>query len=104
VYLVVPNIVHRSGQFAGLTIYRSGWRLSAVRQPGERRNLRVGHSVRDQDLIALRVVADRSWVTYVEGYLVRWPATDYSLPIRLSLNNSFSSSSRSARTVNLSVS
>src|SRR5262245_12956180 len=78
VYLVVTNIVHGSGELAGLAIYRSSWRFSAVRQPGERRNLRMSHSIGYQDLVALCVITDRSRISDVEGHLVRRSSADDS--------------------------
>ena len=55
---VIADVVHCSGKFAGLTVERSNRRLSSVRQPGEYRNLRMGHSVGHQNLFPLAVVAD----------------------------------------------
>jgi hypothetical protein len=37
-----------------------------IRQPGEYRNLRMRHSVRNQDLLPLRVVGDRVGITYTQ--------------------------------------
>ena len=59
---IVTYIVHRSRKFAGLTVQCSNWGLSAVRQPGEYRNLRMGHSVGYENLLAFGIVADRSGI------------------------------------------
>src|SRR5207245_2728235 len=84
-YLIVANIVHGSGQFAGLAKHRAGWSLSFVRQPGECRNLRMGHSVGHQDLVSLRVVPDRSGVTNVESCGVGRSSPDYSQRLEISV-------------------
>src|SRR5207244_7038805 len=57
---VIADVVHCSGKFAGLTVERSNRRLSSVRQPGEYRNLRMGHSVGHQNLFPLAVVDRKS--------------------------------------------
>src|SRR5262245_4833733 len=55
---VVANIVHGSAQQRRLAVNSSRWDLGSICQPGKCRNLRVGHSVRHQDLLPLAVVAD----------------------------------------------
>src|SRR5205823_9019238 len=77
-YLIVANVVHRPGQFAHLAVYSSGRRLCSVRQPGERRNLRMGHSVRHQNLAPLRIISDGPGITDIEGRLVGGSSPDYS--------------------------
>jgi hypothetical protein len=55
---VVHNPVHGSAEQAALAFNPSKWLCSPLRQPGEDRNLRMGHSIRDQDFFAFRVVGD----------------------------------------------
>ena len=57
---VIHDRVHAARQH-GLLPFNSpnGFGVS-VRQPGEHRNLRMGHSVRGQNLLSLRIVTDSS--------------------------------------------
>ena len=55
--LVVADVVHGAREQRGLSCNRPRRRFP-VRQPGECRNLRVSHSIRDEDLVALGVVGD----------------------------------------------
>jgi hypothetical protein len=50
---IVSDIVHGSPQQCFLSGDNALWQLCSIRQPGECRNLRVSHSVRHQNLIAL---------------------------------------------------
>ena len=55
---VVPDVVHGAAELGGLSgDYSCGLGIYP-RQPGEGRNLRVGHSVGDQNLFPLGVIAD----------------------------------------------
>src|SRR5207253_10980578 len=59
---VVPDVVHRPAQHRRLPVDSSGRRLCSICQPGKCRNLRMGHSVRHQNLLALAVIADSAGV------------------------------------------
>ena len=60
VAVVVINVVRVPHQLRGLSCNISHRRHIAVRQPGERRDLRVGHSVEGDKLTSLGVVRHRS--------------------------------------------
>src|SRR5207244_3949417 len=63
---VVTDVVHCARQVAGLTVNRAdGW-LRPIRQPGESRDLRMGHSVRNENLISFGVVSDSAWVADIQ--------------------------------------
>src|SRR5215467_6489555 len=62
----------------GLAKECSSWGLPTVRQPGEYRNLRVGHSVGDENLLSLAVVADGSGITDHQTDGILWPSTNRS--------------------------
>jgi hypothetical protein len=65
--------MHCSGQFAGLAVQRSGWSLSSVRQPGERRNLRMSHSIGHENLFPFAVIADGTGIADHETLGARRP-------------------------------
>ena len=68
--LVVRDPVHRPAQPGGLSFDSPNRLRSSVRQPGEHRNLRVGHSVRYQDFLALGVIGQRARVPdHQRGFL-----------------------------------
>jgi hypothetical protein len=60
---IVADVVHRAGQHGLLSCQNPGRPVGFLRHPGENRNLRVGHSVRNQDLVALAVVVHRAGVS-----------------------------------------
>src|SRR5205814_2578632 len=45
------------------TLDNSSWCYISVRQPGEYRDARIGHSVRHENLLAHRIVGDAARVT-----------------------------------------
>src|SRR5262249_8779658 len=57
--VVVSNVMRRAADLRCLSCNTSRRCYIAVRQPGERRNLREGHSVKGQKLVSFGVVCSR---------------------------------------------
>src|SRR5580704_17194169 len=56
---IVDDPMHGPAQQAALAFNPPKWLCSPFRQPGESRNFRMGHSIRDQDLFPFCVVSKR---------------------------------------------
>src|SRR5881628_1921774 len=75
---IVSETVHRPAEQRSLTFDFSNRLRVFIRQPGECRNLRMGHSVRHQDLFPLRVVGHGMRIAYTQRRLIQRTAADDS--------------------------
>ena len=64
---VVADIMHCPAEFGCLSEDPPPWSVASLRQPGEGRNLRMGHSVRYQEFVPFGVVGDGARVPDLEG-------------------------------------
>jgi hypothetical protein len=55
---IIDDPVHCPAQLTALAFNPPKWLCSSLRQPGEDRNLRMGHSIRYQDFFAFCVIGD----------------------------------------------
>ena len=67
--VVVCKTMHGPADACFLTIDHTDRRRVFLRQPGEGRNLRMGHSVRHEQLIALAVVGNRFDLSELQAFI-----------------------------------
>src|SRR5205814_2931646 len=75
---VVSETMHRAAEQSLSTFDLSNRLRVLIRQPGEYRNLRMGHSVRNEDLLPFRIVCDWMRIPDSQRRLILRPAADDS--------------------------
>ena len=75
---IVNDAVHRPAKHAALAFNLSNRFGSPFRQPGENRDLRMRHSIRNKQLLALRVESDRMRVPHARNGVTCFGAANHS--------------------------
>ena len=84
---IVRDSMHGPAQQAPLPVHLPNRLCCIFRQPGEHRNLRMSHSIRNQDLLALSVVRDGMRIPESRHGLIGRRAPDHTqgryIPVRV---------------------